>query len=82
MICVRKCVFVIDFTMQGMSLFERMKTGIKYLRRWGMPPRGGHKLSCENLVRLVEGSGFAVEGVELIKAGSNALYLKGRKVEK
>ena len=73
-------LLVVDFTLHGMQRFEKMKTGIRYLQRWGIPPRRGRSdLSCEELACLVESAGFVVDKLELIEAGSNALYLKGRK---
>jgi ABC-2 type transport system ATP-binding protein len=73
-------LLVVDFTLHGMQWFEKVKMGIRYLQRWGIPPREGRSdLSCEELARLVEPAGFAVDKAELIEAGSNALYLKGSK---
>jgi ubiquinone/menaquinone biosynthesis C-methylase UbiE len=73
-------LLVVDFTVHGMQWFEKVKMGIRYLQRWGIPPRGGRSdLSCEELACLVEAAGFVVDKLELIEVGSNALYLKGRK---
>jgi ABC-2 type transport system ATP-binding protein len=75
-------LLVVDFTVRGMHWFEKVKMGIRYLRRWGIPPRGGRSdLSCEELACLVDAAGFVVDKLELIEAGSNALYLKGSKIQ-
>jgi ABC-2 type transport system ATP-binding protein len=67
-------------TAWGMSLPQKMNLVFRYLKKWGRPPRHGQSaLSPEELVRLVEDSGFEVKAVELLEAGANALYLRGRK---
>jgi ubiquinone/menaquinone biosynthesis C-methylase UbiE len=73
-------LIIVDYTGYGMKLFEMMKMGIRYFRKWGKPPgysRG--KLSPDELHSLVEGVGFKVEEVQLIGDKVKGLYLKGRK---
>jgi ubiquinone/menaquinone biosynthesis C-methylase UbiE len=73
-------LIIVDYTGYGMKLFEMMKMGIRYFRKWGKPPgysRG--KLSPDELRSLVEGVGFKVEEVQLIGDKVKGLYLKGRK---
>jgi ubiquinone/menaquinone biosynthesis C-methylase UbiE len=73
-------LIAVDLTGYGMSLLHKMRLGIRYLRKWGMPPRHGRdELSPEELASLVEGAGFRVERADLLQAGANALYLRGRK---
>jgi ubiquinone/menaquinone biosynthesis C-methylase UbiE len=73
-------LIVVDFTSYRLDLFRTAQLGLRYLRRWGVPPRGGrHDLSPEELVRLVKSAGFKVKNVQLLQAESNALYLRGLK---
>jgi ubiquinone/menaquinone biosynthesis C-methylase UbiE len=76
-------LIVVDFTSYRLSLFRAALLGLRYLRRWGLPPRHGrHDLSPEELARLVESAGFRVKNVQLLQAESNALYLRGLKCAK
>jgi ubiquinone/menaquinone biosynthesis C-methylase UbiE len=76
----RGSLIVVGFTSHGMSFPKGMKLVFRYVRKWGRPPRHGqHNLSPEELARLVEDSGFQVNEVELLKAGANALYLRGER---
>jgi ubiquinone/menaquinone biosynthesis C-methylase UbiE len=69
-----------DYTGYGMRWFEMMKMGMKFLSKWGKPPRYAMKgLSPDELSSLVESAGFDVEGVQLIGDQARALYLKRRK---
>ena len=73
-------LILVDLTAYGMSFPQKMNLVFRYLKKWGRPPRHGQSaLSPEELVRLVEDSGFEVKAVELLEAGANALYLRGRK---
>jgi ABC-2 type transport system ATP-binding protein len=73
-------LIVVDLTGYGMSFSKKMKLGFRYLRAWGLPPRGGQNdMSPDELVSLVENAGFKVEDVRLLKDGANALYLKAEK---
>jgi hypothetical protein len=63
-----------------MNWFEWMKLAVRYLRRWGFPPRHSrNRLSPEELVSFVEEVGFRTEEVELLGGRTKALYLRGRK---
>ncbi len=76
-------LIVVDFTCYRMGLFRTARLGLRYLRRWGVPPRHGRNdLSPEELVRLVESAGFTVKNVQLLQAESYALYLRGSKSAK
>jgi len=73
-------LLVVDFTCFGMKWFERIRLALRYLRRWGMPPRHGRNgLSPEQLVSFVEEIGFRTEEVELLGDRTKAIYLRGRK---
>ena len=73
-------LIIVDFTGYSMKLFEKMKLGIRYLRKWGMPPRyARNNLSPDELASLVENMDFKVEEVQIMGDKTKALYLRGRK---
>jgi ubiquinone/menaquinone biosynthesis C-methylase UbiE len=72
-------LLIVDYTGYGMKWFEKMKMGMRVLRKFGRPPSSSRNLSPDELRSLVESAGFKVEEVQLIGDGSKAVYLKGRK---
>lgn len=73
-------LLIVDFTGYGMNWFEKMKLGIRYLKKWGMPPRYvRHNLSPDELVFFVKNIDFKVEEVRLLGDKTKALYLRGTK---
>jgi len=72
-------LLIVDYTGHGMKWFERMKMGIRYLRRFGKPPAHSRNLSPDELCALVERAGFKVDEVELMGDKIRVLYLKARK---
>jgi ubiquinone/menaquinone biosynthesis C-methylase UbiE len=76
----RGTLIVVDFTGYRLACAKKMKLGLRYLRTWGIPPRGGrNNMTPGELVSLVEPVGFQVKFVTLLEDGANALYLKGTK---
>ena len=72
-------LLIMDFTMCGVKPFEKMKLGIRTLRRGYRPRRHFRNLSPDGLRSLVENAGFKVEEVQLMGDKGKALFLKGRK---
>ena len=73
-------LIVIDFSGYQLSFAKKMKLGLKYLKVWGLPPRGGRdNMSPEQLRSLAHEAGFQVQNVLLLTGAANALYLKGTK---
>ena len=76
-------LLVIDYTAYGMRWFEKMKMGIRVLRKWAkwgkQPAYSKGNLSPDELCSLVESAGFKVEEVQLIGDKCKAIFLKGRK---
>jgi len=73
-------LLLVDYTGYGMKWFEKMKLGIRFLKKCGKPPRYAQtNLSPDKFNSLVESAGFKVEEVQLIGGKTKALYLKGRK---
>jgi len=72
-------LLIVDYTGYGMKWFEKMKMGMRALRKFGRPPSSSRNLSPDELCSLVESAGFKVEEVQLIGDRSKAVYLRGRK---
>ncbi|MGD8968061.1 MAG: class I SAM-dependent methyltransferase [Anaerolineae bacterium] len=73
-------LLVADYTAYGTKWFEMMKMGIKFMLKWGMPPRYAQRgLSPDGLRALVEGAGFQIEELQVVGDRTRAVYLKGRK---
>jgi ABC-2 type transport system ATP-binding protein len=73
-------LLIVDFTGYSMNWFEKIKSGIRYLRKWGMPPRHvWNNLSPDELASFVENVDFEVEEVQIIGDKVKALYLRGSK---
>ena len=72
-------LLIVDYTTYGMKWFEKIKIGMRALRKFGRPPSSSRNLSPDELHSLVESAGFEVEEVQLIGDRSKAVYLKGRK---
>jgi len=72
-------LLIVDYTGHGVKLFEKMKMGIRYLRKFGKPPPHSRNLSPDELRALVERAGFKVDEVELMGDRIKAVYLKARK---
>ena len=76
-------LLAIDFTSYRLGLLRQARLVLRYLKKWGIPPRHGRNhLSPEELRRLVESVGFTVTKAELLRAVSNSLYLRGLKCAK
>jgi SAM-dependent methyltransferase len=71
-------LILVDLTGYGMRLRKRMRLGFRYVRRWGLPPRGGqNNMAPAELASLAESAGFTVDDVQLLEDGANAVYLRG-----
>ena len=72
-------LIIVTFTNYGMSLKEKMKLGIRFLKTWGKPPKHTHVFSPEKLASLMEDAGFTIEKSKLLGYKTKALYLVGKK---
>jgi ubiquinone/menaquinone biosynthesis C-methylase UbiE len=73
-------LLIADFTVYSMSWFEKMRLGIRYLRKWSMPPRyARNNLSPGEITSFLENMDFKVEEVQLIGDRIKALYVRARK---
>jgi ABC-2 type transport system ATP-binding protein len=72
-------LLIVDYTGYGMKWFEKMKMGIRALRKFGRPPPSAGILSPGELRSLAENAGFKAEEVQLVGDSSKCVYLRGRK---
>ena len=73
-------LLLVDYTGYSMKRFEKMKLGIRFVKKCGIPPRHFQTtLSPDEFDSLVKDAGFNIERTQLIGEKIKALYLKGRK---
>lgn len=73
-------LLLVDYTGYSMKLFDKVKLGIRFLKKCGKPPRYAQtNLSPDKFNSFVESAGFKVEEIHLIGDKTKALYLRGRK---
>jgi ubiquinone/menaquinone biosynthesis C-methylase UbiE len=70
---------IVTFTGYGMSLWEKVKMGLRFAKAWGRPPANVHSFSPENVESMLGENGFVVEQSKLIGNRSKALFLVGVK---
>jgi ubiquinone/menaquinone biosynthesis C-methylase UbiE len=73
-------ILIVSYTPNGLKFLDRIKTSVRFIRKWGKPPKYFRaNMSQEELHSLVESAGFQVE-IQLIGDKTKAFYLKGRKI--
>lgn len=73
-------LIALDLTGYGMGLAAKIALAVRYVRKWGMPPRHGrNSMSPEELELLVGGAGYAVVSARLLGEKVRAVYLKAEK---
>ena len=74
-------LLISTYTAFGMNFFDKIKLGIKYLKKWGIPKNSKNNYSPYKLARLVEKFGFNVLENELIGYKTKSIYLKAKKMK-
>ena len=73
-------LILVDYTGYSMKWSDKMKLGLRFFRRCGIPPRHFKtSLSPDEFCFIVKKSGFDIEKIQVIGNQTKALYLKGRK---
>jgi ABC-2 type transport system ATP-binding protein len=72
-------IVIVTFTGYGMSLWEKIKMGVRFAKTWGKPPAHTHSFSPSDVESMLEEKGFVVEQSKLIGNRTKALFLVGRK---
>lgn len=73
------CIVVADVTSSGMNFRSKLTMGIRYLKKFGLPPKGYRVMGPDDIAGLVEQGGFLIEEVKLIERETNIVCIKGRK---
>jgi len=72
-------IVIVTFTGHGMSLWQKIKVGVRFASTWGRPPATMRSLSPEDVRSMLEQTGFVVEQSKLTGNRTKALFLVGRK---
>ena len=72
-------IVLVDSTSHGMTLRSRFAMGIRYLKKFGMPPKENRIVSPVEVAGLIEKAGFLVEESRLIEKETNVVCLRGRR---
>jgi ubiquinone/menaquinone biosynthesis C-methylase UbiE len=72
-------IVIVDVTGYGMSIFQKIALGIRYLRRYGRPCSYGKSLRPEELEGMVREVGFVVEESKLLGEDTKVVCLRGKK---
>lgn len=72
-------IVIVTFTGHGMSLWQKIKMGMRFAKTWGKPPSNTHSYSLEDIESLLQQTGFVVEKSKLIGNRTKALFVVGRK---
>ena len=72
-------VLVADVTGYGMSFLSKMRLGLRYLRKWGLPPSNNESFSPDRLADIAKEAGFVVEESILMGKDTKAVCLRGKR---
>lgn len=72
-------IAIVTFTGYGMSLWEKIKMGVRFAKTWGKPPAHTHSFSPEDVESMLGETGFVIEQSKLIGDRTKALFLVARK---
>jgi ABC-2 type transport system ATP-binding protein len=72
-------ILIVTFTSHGMSLWQKIKIGVRFAKTWGKPPSNTHSFSPEDVESMFQQTGFIVEQSKLIGNRTKALFVVGRK---
>jgi len=70
---------VVDATSYAMPFRSKLAMGIRYLRKFGIPPRENRIVSPDDLARWLYGAGFLLEESRVISKEINIVCMKGRR---
>ncbi len=72
-------IVLADSTSYGMSFRSKLAMGIRYLGKFGIPPKENRIVSPDDLARLLDAAGFLVEESRLVEEETNVVCLRGRR---
>lgn len=68
-----------DVTSSGMNFRSKLAMGIRYLKKFGLPPKDHRVMGPDDIAGLIEQGGFLIEELKVIARETNIVCLKGRK---
>lgn len=72
-------IVIATFTAHGMSLWEKIKMGVRFSRTWGKPPAHTHSFTPVDMGAMLQDCGFTVEQLKLLGDKTKALFVVGKK---
>lgn len=72
-------IAIVTFTGYRMSLWEKIKMGLRFIKAWGMPPRRMHFFSPDEVESIVEENGFVIKQSKLLGNRTKSLFLLAKK---
>ena len=70
-------IVLVDSTSYGMVFWPRLAMGIRYLRKFGMPPGENRIVSPDEVAQWLETAGFRVEESRLIQKETSVICVRG-----
>ena len=72
-------IVMADVTSSGMKVRSKITMGVRYLIKFGLPPKEYRVMGPDDISGLVEQGGFLIEELKIIEKETNIVCLKGRK---
>lgn len=72
-------ILLVDATSYGMPFWSKLAMGMRYLRKFGIPPKENRIVSPDDLARLLGAAGFLVEESVLIQKETHVVCVRGRR---
>jgi len=72
-------ILLADATSFGMPFWAKIAMGMRYLRKFGKPPKENRIVSPDDVARFLEAADFVVEASRLIQKETNVVCAIGRK---
>ena len=72
-------IVLVDATSYAMAFWPKLAMGIRYLKKFGLPPKENRIVSPNDLSRWLETAGAWVEESRLIQKETNVVCVRGRR---
>jgi len=72
-------ILLVDSTTYGMTLWRKLSMGLRYLRKFGLPPKDNRFVSPDDVTRWLETAGFRLEASRLAQKETNVVCVRGRR---
>ncbi len=68
-------IILASFTNSGMTFIETFKLAIRFLKRWGKPPKNANSIDIKKATKMLELTGFKVNQALLLGNKTKAIYI-------